>query len=71
MPEGSEEIGGVHRGRAWTSYTFGIIAISYELVYVAAHGVPVIVSLEEFKGLSTAGVPEGWGIVVALHEVEL
>ena len=61
-----ESIGGVS-GRPTTS---ACIAISYELVDVAAHGIPVIVSLEEFKGLSTAGMPEGWGIVVALYEVE-
>ena len=46
------------------------IAVPYKLVDIAAHGVPVIVSLEELKGLGTAWMSEGWGVVVALHEVQ-
>ena len=46
------------------------ITVPYELVNVAAHGVPVVVSLEEFEGFGTAWMSEGRGIVVALHEVQ-
>ena len=46
------------------------ITVSYELVDVAAHGVPVVVSLKEFEGLCAAWMSEGRGVVVALHEMQ-
>ena len=45
------------------------VTVSYELVYVSAHGVPVVVSQEKFEGLSSAWMSEGWGIVVAMQEM--
>ena len=43
------------------------VAVPYELVNIAAHGVPVVVPLEEFEGLCAAWVSESRSVVVTLH----
>ena len=46
------------------------VAVPYKLVDVAAHGVPVVVSLKELEGLCAAWMSKGRGVMVALHQVQ-
>ena len=47
------------------------VAVTYKLIDITVHGVPVVVMLEELKGLHAAWVSEERGIMVGLHQVQL